>query len=114
MTSAAGLYSKQKKGYTIIGLPAVITRENVLHIENRIGAIITQTKKPVILDISTVRDIFSILITLIVHIKNQVFDSGETLYLINVNDNCLAQLKSMNLHKVLPIYKNEAAVKEIL
>ena len=114
MTPASDFYSEKKGGYTLVRLPGRVTRENISQIENRIETIVAENKANIVLDLSTTRDIFSIFITLIMQIKNQVSGVEGKLYLVKINESCLAQLKSMNLDKVLSIYESEEDVKGLM
>ena len=103
-----GMQIDKKKGQVWIRLPNAIKKENILQVENRIEDSLTDCEGTVILDFADILSIFSILVTLIIHIKKQVSEIDGELCLVNVSDKCTSQLKAMNLDKILTIYNNEA------
>ena len=107
-----GLYIDKKKGYLLIRLPNVVKKDNINHIENRIETSLKGYKGKVVVDLSDTLSIFSILVTLLMHIEKQITQAGGTLKLVNVSKKCQAQLKSMNLDRVLTIGKKEAGAKK--
>ena len=107
-----GLYIEKKKGHIWIRLPNVVKKDNITHIENRIETSLKGYKGKVIIDLSDTFSIFSILVTLLMHIDKQVTKAGGEVKLINVSKKCQAQLKSMNLDRVLTIEKNDTGAKK--
>jgi anti-anti-sigma regulatory factor len=107
-----GLYIEKKKGHIFIRLPNVVKKDNITHIENRIESSLKNYKGNVIVDLSDTLSIFSILVTLLMHIDKKVTEAGGSVKLINVSKKCQAQLKSMNLDRVLTIDKKEAGSRK--
>ena len=112
MTITHGLYIEKKRGYFWIRLPNVVKKENITQIQNRIESSLTGYKGKVVIDLSDTLSIFSILVTLLMQIHKYVTESGGKLHLVNVSERCHAQLKSMNLDKILTIRKKKAAQKK--
>ena len=107
-----GLYIEKKKGYIWIRLPNVVKKDNITHIENRIETSLKGYKGKVIIDLSDTLSIFSILVTLLMHIDKKVTEAGGSVKLVNVSKKCQAQLNSMNLDRVLTIDKKVAGAKK--
>ena len=105
---------KRKKGYTLIRLPGTITTDSIFLIENRIESVITKENNQIALDLSSIQSVYSILITLILHIENQVSQAEGMLYLVNVHESCYTQLKTINLDKVFQIYEKEGDLRILL
>ncbi len=101
-----GLQIDKKKGHVRIRLPNAIKKGNILQIKNRIEDGLTDCKGKVILDFADIISVFSILITLIIHIRKRVDEFDGELCLVNVSDKCKSQLKAMNLDRILTIYNN--------
>lgn len=107
MTITYGLQIYKKKGQLWIRLPNAIKKENILQIENRIEDSLKDCEGKVILDFADTLSVFSLLVTLIIHIRKRVGEFGGQLCLVNVSDKCKSQLKAMNLDRILTIYNNE-------
>ena len=107
MTITYGLQIDKKKGQVWIRLPNAIKKENILQIKNRVEDSLIGCKGKVILNFADTLSVFSILVTLIIHIRKLVGEFGGELCLVNVSDKCNSQLKAMNLDKILTIYNNE-------
>lgn len=112
MTITHGLYIEKKRGHFWIRLPNVVKKENITQIENRIDSSLSGYKGKVVVDLSDTLSIFSILVTLLMHIQKKVTNSGGNFRIINVSDKCQAQLKLMNLDKILNISKRKAGKKK--
>lgn len=107
-----GLYIEKKKGHIWIRLPNVVKKDNITHIENRIETSLKGYKGNVVIDLSDTLSIFSILVTLLMHIEKQVTEAGGVVELVNVSKKCQEQLKSMNLDRILTIVKKDAGAKK--
>lgn len=107
MTINHSMQIDKKNGRVRVRLPNAIKKENILQIENRIEDSLKHCNSKVILDFADILSIFSILVTLIIHIRKQVSEFDGELCLVNVSDKCKSQLKAMNLDKILTIYNNE-------
>ena len=112
MTITFGMQIDKKKGQVRIRLPNAIKKENILQIENRVEDTLIECKGKVILDFADILSVFSILITLIIHIMKRVGEFDGELCLVNVSDKCKSQLKAMNLDKILTIHNNESGTEE--
>lgn len=107
-----GLYIEKKRGHIWIRLPNVVKKDNITQIESRIESSLKGYKGKVVVDLSDTLSIFSILVTLLMHIDKLVTGAGGTVKLVNVSKKCQAQLQSMNLDRVLTINKKEAGAKK--
>ena len=112
MSITHGLYIEKKKGHLCIRLPNVVKKDNITHIENRIETSLKGYKGKVVVDLSDTLSIFSILVTLLMHIDKKVAEAGGSVKLVNVSKKCQAQLNSMNLDRVLTIDKKETGAKK--
>ena len=112
MTITHGLYIEKKREHFWIRLPNAVKKENITQIQNRIESSLTGYKGRVVIDLSDTLSIFSILITLLMQIHKYVTKFGGQLQLVNVSEKCQAQLKLMNLDKILNISKKKAGKKK--
>ena len=106
MTITHGLYIEKKREHFWIRLPNAVKKENITQIQNRIESSLTGYKGRVVIDLSDTLSIFSILI------HKYVTKFGGQLQLVNVSEKCQAQLKLMNLDKILNISKKKAGKKK--
>lgn len=111
MTEITDLKIENKKGYLWISFPNSIGRENILPIQNRIEAILTDESAHVALDFSNIDIAGSIVIDLVMLIRKILSESKGFLCLVNVSKTCLKQFHTMNLDKVVTIYESENEIK---
>jgi len=102
-----GLFIEKKSGYVCISLPRQIRHEHTLHIQGRIEACIDRTGSRIIVDMSSITDIYSVIVTILMRLRECVADCNGELFLVNVSQRCLQQLKLIHLDKVLTILKNK-------
>ena len=110
MSLIKGLYIEKKEGYILIKLPHTLNQENILDIEEEIDSSLTGYRDTIAIDLSECSNIFSMLITLIMHIRKKVMDEGGSLCLVNVSLSGQQQLKAMNLDIILPMYDSEEEI----
>ncbi len=107
MSSITGLSIEKKKGYIVIRLPNMSNQDKVLDIEEEIGSGLAEYGNIIAIDLSECANIYSMLITLMIHIRKKVVAAGGKLCLVNVSINGQKQLKAMNLDMILPIFETE-------
>lgn len=107
MSLIKGLSIEKKEGYTLIKLPHTLNQENILDIEGEIESSMTGYRDTIAIDLSECSNIFSMLITLIMHVRKKVIEEGGSLCLVNVSITGQQQLTAMNLDIILPIYDSE-------
>lgn len=112
MVPTKELFIKQKSGYVCITIPRHVGNENVLQIQNRIEAYINRVYNRIIIDMSSVSDIYSVIVTVIMRLRERVADCNGELFLVNVSERCIRQMKLIHLDKVLTILKNKKLVVE--
>ncbi len=98
---------ENKKDHLRVTLPDSVTMRNLLQIQNRIEDRLSGSFKNVVLDLSNIIGIYSILVGLILKIKNMAIKSGSSFYLVNVSKQCLEQIESMELDETFNIFKDE-------
>ena len=106
MSLIKGLNIEKKEGYTLIKLPHTLNQENILDIESGL----TGYRDTIAIDLSECSNIFSMLITLIIHIRKKVIEEGGNLCLVNVSKTGQQQLTAMNLDIILPMYDSEEEI----
>lgn len=107
MESITGLSFEKKKGYIVIKLPNLSNQDKVLDIEGEVMSNLSDYGSNVVIDLSESANIYSMLITLIIHIRNKVVSAGGLVCLVNVSINGQKQLNLMNLNMILPIFETE-------
>ena len=107
MTDTTNLNIEDRKGYLWISFPGLINRDNILQIHRRIESLLTEEHIRVVLDLSNIKIAGSIIINLIMDIRQILTSLKGTLQLVNLTKECLILFKSINLDKVLKIYENE-------
>ena len=112
MTITHGLYIEKNRGRIWIRLPNVVKKENITQIENRIDSSLSGYKGKVVVDLSDTFSIFSILVTLLMHVQKKVINAGGNFHLVNVSEKCHLQLTLMNLDKIMNISKKKAVKKK--
>lgn len=113
MEEATHLKIENKKGYLWISFPISIGRENILQIRNRIESVLTEKSSRVVLDLSSIDIIGSIVIDLIMLANKIITNSKGSICLVNLSKTCLNQFQTMNLDKVMTIYKSEDEIKDL-
>lgn len=98
---------EDRQGYLWISFPDSIKRENILKIQNRIETEIEGKKVRAVIDLSNVKAADSIVINLIVSTRNKIKESKGTLSLVNLSNNCFTLFQTINLDKIVKIYKIE-------
>ena len=112
MTENTILKIENKKGYLWISFPNSIGSENIITIQNKIEAVITNKSAHVALDFSNIEIAGSIVIDLILAIRKILSETERFLCLVNVPKTCLKQFQAMNLDKVVTIYESEDEIKD--
>ena len=107
MTDTNDLKAEERKGYLWICLPGAINRDNILQIRIRIEMLLTEEHTRVVLDLSNIKVAGSIIINLIMDIRKVITSLKGTLHLVNLTKECLRLFQSINLDKVIKIYKSE-------
>lgn len=107
MTDVNTLEIEEKNGYLWICLPGTLNRDNILQIQRRIEALITEEQLKVVLDLSNIKMAGSIVINLIMDIRKIIKGLKGTLHIVNLTRDCFNLFKSINLDKVLNICKSE-------
>lgn len=110
MSLIKGLDIVKKEGYTVIKLPHLLNQDNFLEIEEEIESSMAGYRETIAIDLSECDNIFSMLITLIIHIRKKVIEAGGELCLINVSINGQQQIKAMNLDMILTMYDSEEEI----
>ena len=104
MTDTSILKIEDRKEYLWISLPSTINRDNILQIRIRIEMFLTEEHTRVVLDLSNIKAAGSIIINLILDIRQIITKLKGTLQLVNLTKDCLRMFQSINLDKVLKIY----------
>jgi len=107
MASITGLSIEKKQGYIVIRLPNMSNQDKVLDIEEEIMSSLEEYGSNIVIDLSECANIYSMLITLMIHIRKKVVAAGGTVCLVNVSINGQKQLTLMNLDMILPIFETE-------
>ena len=107
MTDTNDLKVEDRKGYLWIYLPGAINRDNILQIRIRIEMLLTEEHTGVVLDLSNIKVAGSIIINLIMDIRQIITSLKGTLHLVNLTKECSRLFQSINLDKVIKIYKSE-------
>ena len=108
MATSLKLTFENKKGYRWITLPDSINKENFMVIRERIESDLGGgTKKKVTFDLSNMEMVNSTAIDLIMKFRNSVVHCGGEFCVVNITEKCIMQLRSVNLDKILTIYRSE-------
>ena len=107
MTDVNTLMIDERDGALWILLPGTLNRDNIIRIQRRIEALLTEDQMKVVLDLSNIKIAGSIVINLIMDIRKILTELKGTLQIVNLTRECLILFKSINLDKVLDICKSE-------
>lgn len=107
MTDINTLEIEERSGYLWICLPGTLNRDNIIQVQRRIEALLTEKQIKVVLDLSNIKIAGSIVINLILDIRKIIMGLKGTLQIVNLTRDCLNLFKSINLDKVLNICKSE-------
>ena len=107
MTDANSLEIEERKGSLKITLPGKLDMDNITQIRIRIEMLLTEKHTKLVLDLSNIKAVGSIVINLIMDIRQIITSLKGTLWLVNLNKDCYTMFKSINLDKVLKIFKSE-------
>ena len=107
MTEANTVMIDERNGALWILLPGTLNRDNIIQIQRRIEALITDEQMNVVLDLSNIKIAGSIVINLLMDIRKIITGLKGTLQIVNLTRDCLSLFKSINLDKVLNICKSE-------
>ena len=107
MTVSESLHIEDKNSILWVTLPGSIKRENTLQIQNRIKDALNETITRVFLDLTHLSNLYSVTVTLIMHVREILMKAGYEMYLINVSKRCMKQLVLMKLDTILNIYETE-------
>ena len=110
MTGNTNLKIEKKKSHLWITFPSTINRENILQIQNRIEDSLKGKHKRVALDLKGIDAAGSIVINLIMDVRQAITKQKGTLSLVNLSKDCIKLFRSMNLDKVLAIYDDEREI----
>jgi anti-anti-sigma factor len=111
MTDANTVMIDERDGALWILLPGTLNRDNIMQIQRRIEALLTEEQMKVVLDLSNIKIAGSIVINLLLDIRKIITELKGTLYIVNLTRECLSMFKSINLDKVLNICKSEDEVE---
>jgi anti-anti-sigma factor len=95
------------KGYLWLILPQVVNTQNYLQIRNRIESVLQIKADKVIIDLSHIKNMESLLVGLLLHMRKLVKSRRGLLYLVNASKKCSTKLHSLFLDKIFTIYDNE-------
>ena len=97
------LHIKKKKDQIIITLPQDIERYNFSQIYQRIESFLSSNGDYIVLDMSHIFFLYSVLLSLIMRLREHTTNSRGKLLLINVSVECRKQLKEIKLDTLLTI-----------
>ena len=107
MTDADMIEVEERKGHLRVTLPGKLNMDNIVKIRNRIEMLLTKEHTRLVLDLSNIKAAGSIVINLIMDIRQIITSLKGTLWLVNLNEECYKTFKLINLDKVLKIFKRE-------
>ena len=107
MTDADLLDVEERKGSLRITLPGKLNMDNITQIRIRIEMLLTKEHTRLVLDLSNIKAAGSIVINLIMDIRQIITRLKGTLWLVNLTEDCYTMFKSINLDKVLKMFKSE-------
>lgn len=94
------IYNKGK--FRIIEIPSSMPIETIKELDKVFSS---AEEKEFILDLNKVTHIFSIGIRTMVHVYNKILEIKGSLYVVNANELVEKTIKSINLDKIIPIFK---------
>ena len=113
MEDNTNLKIENKKGYLWVSFPKSIVRENILQIRNRVESILTKQPARVVLDLENIDIVGSIVIDLIMLVNKIISGSKGSIHLVNVSETCFSQFQTVNLDKVVTIYRSEDEIQDL-
>ena len=112
MTDTSIIEVQERKGYIWISFPGSINRENVKQIQSRIETEIKGRQARVVFDLSGIKAPDSTVINFIVNTRNKIREEEGTLSLTNLTKDFKNLLQTINLDKILTIYRSEEEIKK--
>jgi anti-anti-sigma factor len=107
MNETYGIRVGEKYGYTWIVLPE-ISMFNYEKVESEITELIARNPgDSLVVDLSDTVRLYSSGIGLLIRIRKQLTEKGGALYVVNISDDCLAQLREAHLHNILTLFQTQ-------
>jgi anti-anti-sigma factor len=86
-------------------MPAVVSPTGVDQAEKEIGAAVAEGGKEFVLDMEKVGNLYSSGVRLINFLYKAATKAGAKLYIVNITENVEHILHSVNLDKIIPIFR---------
>lgn len=110
MAEVPGLQIQKIRECIWVTIPRYIDINNDLHLENRIVSELTGKSDKLVLDLINNDNIYSMTISLIMHLRARMVEIGGSMCIINASKECLEKLQQLQLNKVLKIYENDEEI----
>ncbi len=101
---------ENRKELLWITLPEIITMENIIEVQKRVELKLSENVERVVLDLSNMKSISSISISLFLKIRVMALKRELPFCLINISGECLDQMESIHIDDMFPIFKDEEAL----
>lgn len=95
----------ERNGYVVVEFPKKVDRQTYNLAQNAFKNLLEKEYRLFALDFKNIDHIFSLEISIVIRLHKLVTERGAQLFLVNVNENLVKVLGSVQVNQTVPTYK---------